>query len=411
MQLFRLGAMLSASLAVATGCGGFVPDDSAPLGMDVSALSTWSVRELGPGWAPSLAMDAKGFPVVSVAQGVPDPTHDGGDVTPVLFTNDGSWRVGGGWRSEFIGHLPGYREGNENSVAVMGTTPQLVFNSRENGRHNLIHLKMATWGPGGWQVETLNDEGMVYQAVQRVFEDTTWVVYQDPVSSYTGFRVASNVSGSWQTHSLSIPTGLWTSVDFAIGHSRQAGPVLGVATTSVDEHNGLQGLHFATSFDGGETWEPSVHVDDTWGMIGPQLAYSGLTPMITYTELDAKKAKFAYSKDGGATWEVETIGTFDVNPATGLAIDPRTGEPVVAITVKDLDAFEDRLYVARRDGDGNWTFEIVDRVDLRLNYRYAVNPRIAINDKGEIAIAWERYQDRDRRVRFAWDASSGSVRP
>lgn len=408
MYWLRIGALLSASAVVTAGCDGSVPEDGVEFGTDVSALSQWSSMELGPGWSPSLAFDSKGMPLVSVAQGVPNPTNDGADVRPVLFANGGGWRTGAGWVTQSLGHVPGFRNGNTNSLAIPESSPQIVFSSHEIGRHTPIHLHMATWGPMGWQVETLNDEGNIYQAVQRTAEKATWVVHPDP-TLVQRLRILTDESGTWRTHGVSLPFSLTSSLDFAVGTSEEGKPALGIATTSLDFDNG--GLYFATSLDGGESWEPVVHVDDSLGMIGPQIAYSGADPMIAYTELDAKKAKFAYSKDGGQTWDYETIATFDVNPAMGLAVDPRTGEPVVAIVAKDLEAGEDRLYVARRNFLGRWSLEIVDRANLALNYRFAVNPRIAINDAGETAIAWERYQGNDRRVRFAWDASTVVIGP
>lgn len=412
MRVLQLGAVLTASLAMATGCGDSLAGDPEALGTDVSALTRWSVRELGPGWSPSLTFDSKGFPLVSVAQGVPDPTNDGADVRPVLFSSDSGWRTGTGWTSVALAHVPGFRNGNTNSLAMNGGTTQIAYSSHQNGRHMPIHLHLATPGAMGWQVQVLNDEGNIYQAVQRTADEATWVAFDDPTRA-DRFAVATNVSGTWETHRVSIPAATLSSMDFAISTSKEDKPVLGLATTSLGE--GLRGepwgLHFTTSFDGGETWEDVVHIDDSWAMIGPQLAYSGTDPMIAYTELEAKRAKFAYSADGGQTWQVETIGTFDVNPATGLAIDPRTGQPVVAIVARDLQTAEAVLYVARRNLVGTWSLEIVDRASLSMNYGFAVNPRIAINDEGHTAIAWERYQDRDQRVRFAWDAPSGSVRP
>lgn len=406
MHWLRIGALLSASVAVGAGCGGPAPEDDGAFGEDVSALSQWSVMELGGGWSPSLTFDTKGFPVVSVAQGVPNPTNDGGDVRPVIFSNGGGWRTGAGWSSQGLPHQPGFRNGNTNSLAF-GTTPRLVFSCNEIGKSKPIHLHMATWGGAGWQVETIDDEGWIYQAVHRTLDDMSWVVYSDP-SLAQRLRVATDVSGVWETHTVSVPFNLLNSMDFAVSTSKEEKPVLGIATTSYSTPGGL---YFTTSRDAGETWEPVVHVDDTWGMIGPQIAYAGSNPMIAYTELDSHKAKFAYSADGGETWTYETIATFDVNPATGLAVDPRNGQPVVAIVARDLASAEHRLYVARRNFLGTWSLEIVDRASLAMNYLFAVNPRIAVNENGEVAIAWERYQGNDRRVRFAWDASPVVIGP
>jgi len=416
MQLVRLGALLSATAVVAAGCGG-TAEESETLGTDTRALGRWSVMELADGWSPSLAVDGKGVPTVSVTQGVPNARKQSGDNTPVVFWNDGSFRSGTGWTRSDIGYAPGYLDGAFfNSVAMNVGRPQLAFSRRVNGGKAMpITLELATRGMWGWQVDTLDSSGWIYQAVQRVSDDTTWVVYQDPTNSHGALRVATTASGSWQTYGFPMPLALLSSLDAAVTDPSAGKPVLGVATTTLDTSAAGEprGLHFARSDDGGVTWTAPVHIDDTWGMIGPQIAFSGTDPVIAYTELDAHRAKFASSSDGGVSWKVETIGTFDVNPATGVAVDPRNGEPVVAIVADDFATGKDRLSVARRDATGNWVLETVDTVDSALGRSFVVNPRIAVLPDGTVVLAYAWVDDiaQETRVRFAWSSPPVIIHP
>jgi hypothetical protein len=237
----------------------------------------------------------------------------------------------------------------------------------------------------------------------------SWVVYRHPTSSEQ-LRIATNGSGKWETHVASIPLTLQNSLDAAVTDPQYGKAVLGVATATLGTSptGAPQGLHFASSDDGGATWGAVAHIDDTWAMIGPQIAFSGLDPMISYTELDAHRAKFASSADGGLTWKVETIGTFDVNPATGLAVDPATGEPVVAIVADDFASGKDLLQIARRDAKGDWALEVIDTVDSYAGYSFVVNPRIAVAPDGTVALAYAYINNltNETRVRFAWSNPS-----
>lgn len=416
MQWLRLGALLSASAVIAAGCGSANLEDGDPLGTNAAPLNptSWSMIELSGGYDPSLVLDGKGVPSVSLTQGVPNPRKDGPDVMPVLFSNDGRWRSRAGWTSEGIGFVPGFRDGDYHSLALLGNAPQLVFSRRDKSeRHPAPFLMMATKGWRGWQTETLDGDHGVYQAIQRVWGDTTWVVYQDPTAAQKRLRIATTASGTWAKHGLSIPHSLLNSIDAAVTETKEGKPVLGVATTtfSPSAEGDPAGLRFANSLDGGATWEPVLHIDDTGAMIGPQIAYSGPNPIITYSELDAHRAKIAQSDDGGLSWKIETIATFDSTPATGLAVDPRTGEPVVAIVGSDHVAWKHYLYVARRDAKGNWSLEVVDSVDLADGSMFWVNPRIAVTTEGTVAIAYTCERPDGMGVRFAWSDPTIIVKP
>lgn len=376
------------------------------MGGNAPSAPTWGVKNLGPGWNPSLALDDLGVPAVSVTQGVADPGQNRGNSTPVVYWNDGNWGRGGGWMQEHVGIVPDHSDGFAASFAFQGPTGQLAFTSQNTiGFREPPALKFATKSGMGWQVQTLDDGtggGWIWQTVHRTSYKADWVVYSDP-ANVGGLRLAKREASRWDFSSFPIPHALTNSVDFAVSDPSAGKLALGVATTALGAGTG-GGLYFTTSYDEGATWEPTVHVDDTYGMIGPQIAYSGSNPMISYTELDAREAKFAFSPDGGATWKYETIDAFDSNPATGLAVSPTTGEPVLAITARDFASNESRLYVARRGFLGSWALEVVDEVDLDTGLRFAVNPRIVIDANDRVLIAYEVYNafNGDTSVRFAW---------
>lgn len=380
--------------------------DADPLGGEAPSSPRWGVRDLGPGWSPSLAVDDLGVPAVSVTQGVADPGQDRGDTTPVVYWNDGSWGRGSGWIPEHVGIVPDRSDGFAASLAFQGPTAQLVFTSQHtSGPREPPALKIATKSGMGWQVETLDDgvgTAWIWQVVHRTSDKADWVVYSDPTNT-GALRLAKREAGRWDFSSFPIPHAVTSSIDFGVSDPGAGKLVLGVATTSLGAGSG-GGLYFTTSHDEGATWEPPIYVDDTHGMIGPQIAYSGSNPMISYTELDAREAKFAFSPDGGVTWKYETVSPFDSNPGTGLAVSPTTGEPVLAITARDFSANESRLYVARRGFLGTWTLEVVDAVDLDTGLRFAVKPRIMIDANDRVLIAYEVYNafNGDTSVRFAW---------
>lgn len=401
MHGIRFGVFLSTLLAL------IVPWSALAQGFPPSPprwSADWGYVNLGPGWNPSLTLDDQGVPVVSLTQGLVNPAENRWGSRPVVFWNDGGWKWGGGWSSQNVDVVQDHLIGSPTSIAMRSGQAQIAFSSRPYAdSKGQITLKLARHlGGWNWSFETLDDTGTrsIIQVVQQSLLGSTWIAYNDPTQA-DHVRVKTHHGGSWHTSSFAMPHILVVpSLDLAVGTSPLGKPVLGIATTAVGTD---RGLFFAASHDGGITWSPPVHVDDTWGMVGPQIAFSGDNPMIAYTELDSRVVKFAQSKDGGLTWNYEIVGAFDSAPGASIAVSPVTGEPVIAITGRDFAANETRLHIARRNEKGQWKIEIVDSMDLSLGYLFAVNPRIAIDHDDRVHVAYEIYNYADEAfVRYAW---------
>lgn len=417
MHSIRVGAFVSLSALIVAGCGDAGPTEEEPIEASAAPLAKWGVTVLGPGFNPSLALGPNDVPAVAVGQGVADPGRNAGDTTPVVYRNDGNWRQGWGWTTDPVGVVPNHFQGNFMSLAFNGLTTQLVFSSRDKShRDNPMTLWFGTSSPfgAGWQTGTFADDGWIWQAVQRVTGGTTRIAYPAPPPSQHQVRVAtSQPGGGWATQTVSIPLALLNSLDFAVGDTGSGSPHLGIATTTLSGGSIPRGVHFVGSTDGGATWGTAVTIDDAWAMISPQIAFAGENPVITYTELDQNHAKIATTSDGGKTWDVEIIGTYDASPSTDVAIDPLTKEPVVAIFSVDSTNAKDRLEVARRDPSGNWTFELVDSVDHGTGVFFAVEPQIAVTSDGTVVLAWEACNVFTERceIRFAWDDAGKVIGP
>jgi len=396
-------------VALIAGCDAVGPAEEDEMDRGAAALAAgWAIVDIGGGFHPSLALDSAGEPALSYTRGVPDPSHvDGGDTTAAFASNDGTWRSGTGWTTADISLIPGKIDGFANALGF-SPAAQVAYTSRTRlDRDSGFILQFARQTNGPWQVTTVESTPWVWQVKQRVKDETTLLGYVS--TARTGVLVASSTSGGdWTRSALpDMPRDLLSSMDVGLAAAVDGEKDklhAGVATSTLFPTSvpaAPRGLHFAASADGGNTWGAIVHVDTSGPMIGPQTAFAGANPLLSYSDVDQKLAKLASSDDGGVTWSVETVAAFTSAPSTGLAVDA-DGAPLLAIVVPDSATFQDFLYFARRDSKTGWSLELVDSVAWSLGLRLGANPRIATTADGSIVIAYDYGTQVAHHVRFAW---------
>lgn len=412
MQYTR--SMVALSM-LAGACGTLDSGDEAELGEAASSSPLalqWSVAELGPGNEVAMSLDRAGNPALAIRRGLPVPEQTDADTTPVFISNDGRWRLGTGWQRTDIAPIAGMVDGAATSVAF-GQTAQVAFNSRVRLDQNSgMTLKLATQSASGWQVSTVESTPWVWQLSQQVDAGTGTTFLGYTYTAQTGVVVARSSifgSGGWTKVALThVPRDLLTSTEIAIVPAdpvTKADTVVGLVTTTLTAAgSNPRGLHYTSSLDGGANWRAVAHVDSSGAAIGPMIAFAGKNPVLSYSIVDAHHAKLATSPDGGATWQVETIGTFETTPSTGLAI-AANGEPLVVLMVANETLSRSELYLARRDKTtARWSLELIDTINWSTFMRFAVNPRIAVTADRRVVIGYQYSGFDTSFVRFAWSS-------
>ncbi len=174
-------------------------------------------------------------------------------------------------------------------------------------------------------------------------------------------------------------------------------------------------IYFARSTDGGRTFSPNVRVNDDLGRAGqlyPSLAVDG-SGTIYLAWHDFRKGNqdiyFARSTDGGRTFsrnlrvndDTGTAGQF--NPS--LAVNEH-GE--IYIAWHDLRSGNADIYTAV-SRDGGLTFGRNIRVNDDQGDAFQFHPSLGINGRGDIAVAWEDYRNGEADIYLATSRDGGAT--
>ena len=165
-----------------------------------------------------------------------------------------------------------------------------------------------------------------------------------------------------------------------------------------DRRNDESDIYFTRSSDGGATWSANVKVNDDAGSADqytPSLTADGAGSLnlawVDYWDGD-RDVYFARSTDGGNTWSASARVNDDAGSASqsapSLAVD---GGGNLHLAWKDYRDESNEVYFARStDGGNTWS------ANLRVNDDTGASldaPCLAIDDSGNVHIAWQDYRN------------------
>ena len=286
-------------------------------------------------------------------------------------------------------------------------------------------LLFAAWNDvrnGDWDVYFANstDGGVTWGTSVRVVDDTTNVSQLDPTLFFDGlatlhlawtdfrdgirgvyYAQSTNGGGSWSLNRAVNETSGGEAYDASI-----ASGMLGLVCVAwTDTRNGPADVYFANSTDGGTTWGTNVKVNNdstAFPQEDPSLAVS--PSGILHVAWEDRRSGtnydiyYANSTNGGANWtgNVKINDDFALNSQRdpSLAVDASTGTYV--IWQDDRNVVTDIYAVNSTDGGLTWGTNVRVTADFPNSPQQA--PSLAADAAGTLFAAWQ-----DQRIPLEYE--------